>query len=153
MNKHLKAALLSSACVLSVSSVYAAEGIYDPIAKHPTQVYFGDPHLHTSLSMDAGAWGNNLGLEPAYRFARGAEITSSSGIQAKLSRPLDWVVIADHSDGYGFFPRLLARDPFIMEQPEGRRWYEQSANGGNEGQRAAADDMIKMFSQGNFRTK
>ena len=153
MNRHLKAALLFGACVLSVPSVYAAEGIYDPIAKHPTQVYFGDPHLHTSLSMDAGAWGNNLGLEPAYRFARGAEVTSSSGIQAKLSRPLDWVVIADHSDGYGFFPRLLAQDPYIMEQPEGRRWYEQSANGGNEGQRAAADDMIKMFSQGQFPYK
>ena len=154
MNMHLKkVVLLASACVLSVSSAYASEGTYDPIAKHPTQVYFGDPHLHTSLSMDAGAWGNNLGLEPAYRFARGAEITSSSGIQAKLSRPLDWVVIADHSDGYGFFPRLLAQDPFIMEQPEGRRWYEQSAKGGNEGQRAAADDMIKMFSQGQFPYK
>ena len=154
MNVHLKkVVLLASACVLSVSSAFASEGIYAPIAKHPTQVYFGDPHLHTSLSMDAGAWGNNLGLEPAYRFARGAEVTSSSGIQAKLSRPLDWVVIADHSDGYGFFPRLLAQDPFIMEQPEGRRWYEQSAKGGNEGQRAAADDMIKMFSQGQFPYK
>jgi hypothetical protein len=153
MNKRLKATLLSIACLLSVSTAYATGKIYDPITKHPVQVYFGDPHLHTSLSMDAGAWGNNLGLEPAYRFARGAEITSSSGIQAKLSRPLDWVVIADHSDGYGFFPRLLAQDPFIMERPEGRRWYEQSTKGGNEGQRAAADDMIKMFSQGQFPYK
>lgn len=55
-----------SACVLSISSAYASEGIYAPLAKHPTQVYFGDPHLHTSLSMDAGAWGNNLGLDQAY---------------------------------------------------------------------------------------
>jgi len=103
--------------------------------------------------MDAGAWGNNLGLEPAYRFARGSEVTSSSGIHVKLSRPLDWVVIADHSDGYGFFPRLLAQDPYIMEQPEGRRWFEESTKGGNEGQRKAADDMIKMFSQGKFPYK
>jgi hypothetical protein len=88
MNKHIKTTLLSMASVLLVSSVHAAE-YYAPPAKHPVQVYFGDPHLHTSLSMDAGAWGNKLGLEPAYRFARGAEVTSSSGLQAKLSRPLD----------------------------------------------------------------
>jgi hypothetical protein len=148
-----KTALLSMASVLFTAPVLAAEKYYAPPAKHPVQVYFGDPHLHTSLSMDAGAWGNKLGLEPAYRFARGAEVTSSSGIRAKLSRPLDWVVIADHSDGYGFFPRLLAEDPYIMEQPEGRRWFEQSTKGGNKGQREAADDMIKMFGQGKFPYK
>jgi len=146
--------LLSVLVVLLTSSLYAAEKRYGPApAEHPVQVYFGDPHLHTSLSMDAGAWGNKLGLEPAYRFARGEAVTSSSGIKTQLSRPLDWVVIADHSDGYGFFPRLLAQDPYIMEQPEGRRWFEESTKGGNEGQRKAADDMIKMFSQGKFPYK
>ena len=55
--------------------------------------------------MDAGAWGNNLGLEAAYRLARGETVTSASGVNARLSRPLDWVVIADHFDGYGFLPR------------------------------------------------
>lgn len=150
MNKKLSWELLLIASVMLVSTVLAADESYAPIVKHPVRVYFGDPHLHTSLSMDAGAWGNNLGLEPAYRFARGAEVTSSSGLKAKLSRPLDWVVIADHSDGYGFFPRLLAQDPYIMAQPEGKRWFEESTKGGNAGQRKAADDMIKMFSQGNF---
>ncbi len=86
MNKYLKATLLFTASVLLVAPAHAAEVSYAPIAKHPVQVYFGDPHLHTSLSMDAGAWGNNLWLEPAYRFARGAEVTSSSGLNAKLSR-------------------------------------------------------------------
>ena len=72
------------ATVLLVSSVHAAEEYYgSPPSNHPDQVYFGDPHLHTSLSMDAGAWGNNLGLEPAYRFTRGAEVTSSSGIKQR----------------------------------------------------------------------
>ncbi len=142
ISKQSKTTLMCMASILMVSSVHAADKFYAPIAKHSVKVYFGDPHLHTSLSMDAGAWGNTLGLEPAYRFARGEEVTSSSGLNAKLSRPLDWVVIADHSDGYGFFPRLLAQDPFIMEQPEGKRWFEQSTEGGNEGQREAADDMI-----------
>jgi hypothetical protein len=153
MNKPVETALLSIASVLIVTAVNAADEYYAPPVEHPVQVYFGDPHLHTSLSMDAGAWGNKLGLEPAYRFSRGAEVTSSSGLKAKLSRPLDWVVIADHSDGYGFFPRLLSQDPYIMEQPEGKRWFEESTKGGNAGQRKAADDMIKMFSQGKFPYK
>jgi hypothetical protein len=153
MNKPVETALLSIASLLMVTTVNATDEYYAPPVEHPVQVYFGDPHLHTSLSMDAGAWGNKLGLEPAYRFSRGAEVTSSSGLKAKLSRPLDWVVIADHSDGYGFFPRLLAQDPYIMEQPEGKRWFEESTKGGNAGQRKAADDMIKMFSQGKFPYK
>ena len=83
MNKHMKTALLSVTGFLLVSSAHAADDYYAPAVKHPVQVYFGDPHLHTSLSMGAGAWGNKLGLEPAYRFARGEEVTSSSGLQAK----------------------------------------------------------------------
>ncbi|MDX2476256.1 MAG: DUF3604 domain-containing protein, partial [Gammaproteobacteria bacterium] len=70
---------------------------------YPTNVYFGDTHLHTRLSMDAGTFGNRLGLEDAYRFTRGEEVTASKGFKAKLGRPLDFVVIADHSDGMGFF--------------------------------------------------
>ena len=83
MNKPVATALLSIASVLMVTAVNAADEYYAPPVEHPVQVYFGDPHLHTSLSMDAGAWGNKLGLEPAYRFARGEEVTSSSGLQAK----------------------------------------------------------------------
>jgi hypothetical protein len=73
---------------------------YSPYAgrNFPTQVFWGDTHLHTNLSMDAGAFGNRLGLEEAYRFSKGEEVTSSSGITAKLSRPMDFTVIADHSD-------------------------------------------------------
>jgi hypothetical protein len=95
--------------VLLVSSVNAENYYGDPPAKHPGQVFFGDSHLHTSLAMEAGAWGNRLGLEPAYQFVRGAEVTSSTGFKVKLGRPLDWVVMADHSDGYGFFQGFWPR--------------------------------------------
>ena len=81
-------------------SPYAARGF-------PSRPLWGDTHLHTALSMDAGAFGNRLGLEEAYRFARGDEVTTSTGLQAKLSRPLDWLVIADHSDNMGFFLSLI----------------------------------------------
>ena len=91
----------------------AAEGAF-PAQKHyspyagrdfPTQVFWGDTHLHTGLSMDAGAFGARLLPEDAYRFARGEELTSSTGLRVKLDRPLDFLVVADHSDNMGFFPR------------------------------------------------
>ena len=83
-------------------SLYPGKG-YSPYAQRdfPSNIYWGDTHLHTGLSLDAGLFGNILGHEDAYRFARGEEITASGGVQAKLSRPLDWLVITDHSDMMG----------------------------------------------------
>ena len=65
------------------------EDSFSPYANRsfPSQVFWGDTHLHTSISMDAGAIGNRLGPEEAYRFARGEQVTSSTGVKAKLSRP------------------------------------------------------------------
>ena len=79
---------------------------YSPYAdrKFPTRPFFGDTHLHTGFSMDAGAFGCRLTPRDAYRFARGEQVISSTGQPAKLSRPLDWLVVADHSDNMGFFP-------------------------------------------------
>src|SRR5688572_4727275 len=64
---------------------------YSPYPKKnfPNRVYFGDTHLHTSYSTDAGMIGNTLGPEEAYRFARGDEVKSSTGLPARLQRPLD----------------------------------------------------------------
>ena len=72
-----------------------------PGAIIPTRVLWGDTHLHTANSLDAAAFGNTLGPEPAYRFARGEEVVSSSGQPVKLSRPLDFLVVADHAEGLG----------------------------------------------------
>src|SRR5262245_2252711 len=67
----------------------------------PTRPLFADTHLHTAFSMDAGAFGCRLTPRDAYRFARGEEVTASSGQPARLSRPLDFLVVADHSDNMG----------------------------------------------------
>jgi hypothetical protein len=93
---------------------------YSPYAgrSYPTRPYFGDTHVHTALSMDAGAFGARLTPRDAYRFARGEEITASSNQPVKLSRPLDFLVVADHSDNMGFFPDLFAGK---REVPEGVR--------------------------------
>ena len=120
---------------------------YSPYAgrNYPTRVLWGDTHLHTMLSMDAGAFGNRLGLDDAYRFTKGEEVISSSGQQVRLSRPLDWLVIADHSDGMGVFTMMLNQDPEIMQYPDGRRWSSMVREGrGAE----AAMELIGKFSQG-----
>jgi len=122
---------------------------YSPYAdrKFPTRPLFGDTHLHTSFSMDAGAFGCRLSPRDAYRFARGEQVMASSGQPAKLSRPLDFLVVADHSDNMGFFPDLFAGKPEILADPMGRKWYDlmQAGKGGE-----AALDIIGQFSQGTF---
>jgi hypothetical protein len=67
---------------------------------YPTRVFFGDTHLHTAISVDAGTM-NRVGQEDAFRFTRGEEITSTGRPRAKLSRPLDFLVISDHAEMYG----------------------------------------------------
>jgi hypothetical protein len=117
---------------------------YSPYAGRdfPTRPFFGDTHVHTSFSMDAGAFGCRLGPADAYRFAKGEEVTASSGQRAKLSRPLDFLVVTDHSDGFGFFPRLFAGDPNMLSYPQGRRWYDMIQAGSPE----AAYEIIIAFS-------
>ena len=89
------------------------EDSFSPYANRnfPSQAFFGDTHVHSSVSMDAGAIGNRLGPDAAFRFARGEEVTSSTGVRAKLSRPLDFMVLSDHSDNMGLFTLLNDADP------------------------------------------
>jgi hypothetical protein len=129
--------------------VFPAKRAYSPYAgrNFPTRPLFGDTHLHTMFSFDAGAFGARLSPSDAYRFAKGEEITASSGQPAKLSRSLDFLVVADHSDNMGFFPEMLAGKPNVLADPTGRKWYDmiQSGRGAD-----AAIEMIIAFSQGTF---
>ena len=113
----------------------------------PTRLFWGETHLHTSFSMDAGAFGARLGPEDAYRFARGEEVTSSTGQRVRLSRPLDFLVVADHSDNMGFFPDLFAGAPHVLTDPTGKRWYDLVQSG--EG-KTAAREIIDAFSRAAF---
>ena len=127
--------------------MFPAKAPYSPYAgrTYPTRPYFGDTHLHTAFSMDAGAFGARLGPPDAYRFARGEEVTSNSGQPVKLSRPLDFLVVADHSDGFGFFPLVVGGAPEIMADPQGRKWNELIHSGKGAD---AAIDIIRNFGTG-----
>ena len=137
-----------------VAGAFRSQDHYSPYAgrNFPRHVYWGDTHLHTGMSMDAGAFGARLLPEDAYRFALGEELTSSTGLQVKLSRPLDFLVVADHSDNMGFFPRLHAGDPDMLADPTGKRWYDLIQAGGQSGVEAAVE-IIQAFSQNSFPEK
>ncbi len=135
----------------TVSDAFKAQKHFSPYAgrNFPTAVFWGDTHLHTGMSMDAGAFGARLTPDDAYRFAMGEELTSSTGLQVKLSRPLDFLVVADHSDNMGFFPRLYAGDPEFLADATGKRWYEMIQEGGQTAVQVAVE-VIVAFSQNTF---
>ncbi len=125
------------ATAVSVSSATAAEFTipqpekpdveYSPFVNRsfPQRIFWGDTHLHTTYSPDAGMIGNfNLGPAEAYRFARGEQVTANNGMQAKLVRPLDFLVVSDHSEYMGLVPRLRGGDPELLANEVGNRWYK-----------------------------
>ena len=130
-----------------VKGLYPGKG-YSPYAQRsfPNNVYWGETHLHTGLSLDAGLFGNILNHEDAYRFARGEEVTASGGVKARLGRPLDWLVITDHSDMMGIATDIQKGAPNIVADPKGKEWHEGFKKGGKAAGEAAFD-LITNFSQ------
>ncbi|AXI47565.1 hypothetical protein C1J03_17065 [Sulfitobacter sp. SK012] len=132
-----------------LNGLFPTDKPYSPYVDRsfPERPLWGDSHLHTSLSMDAGGFGNRLGLHEAYRVARGEQVTASSGQDIRLSRPLDWLAITDHSDGMGMIGDILAKAPIITQYEQGARWAEGFGAGGQEAVDATLD-LIGTFSQG-----
>jgi hypothetical protein len=112
---------------------------------YPRQVYWGDQHLHTAISVDAGTM-CRLGQEDAYRFARGEQVTATTGERAKLSRPLDWLVIADHAEMYGLMPQLLNGDPEILTTKRGKEVYDNLKSGDKKLMMDTAMEIVASLS-------
>ncbi len=116
---------------------------YSPYArKFPTRVYFGDTHHHTANSGDAFMAGDRLTPEQSYRFARGEEVVSSTGVPAKLSRPLDFLVVSDHAEGLGVMLQVYEGNPAFSSDPTLARWGKAMKAGGEE----AATTMRELVS-------
>ena len=112
------------------------------LAEFPDRPYWGDTHLHTNNSIDAFGFGVRLGPEEALKFASGEEVTSTTGIKAKLSKPLDFLVIADHSDGLGSTRRLYEAPRvavLAMNDETVLRWYDMMHESPQQSQRAIAE--------------
>ena len=154
----IKRSLLCLVIALPTSSYAAAAGQqapdsnarpYSPYADiaYPTDVYFGDTHVHTALSGDAGGAGTTLMPDDAYRFARGEQVISNTGLPVKLERPYDFYMITDHSDAMGMITDLIAGAPNIMADPTGREMHEAFKQGGKVAMQAT-QRLISQFAQG-----
>ena len=89
----------------------------------PQNVYFGDTHLHTNISLDAYGDGNrNIGPDGAYRFAKGEEIEGHDGVPVRMSRPLDFLMVADHAEYLGIVRAIANGDESLRATEAGAQW-------------------------------
>ena len=120
------------------------ERVYSPFVgrNYPDQVLFGDTHLHTELSFDAGLVGTTLTADEAFRFARGEKVISNSGQPVQLVRPLDFLVVTDHAEFIGLAPMIHGSHPGLLADPWGN-WLHERFNSGPEGRVEAYMNVIK----------
>jgi hypothetical protein len=113
-----------AAAALALSIDASADRSYSSSVENdfPDHVFWGDTHLHTQLSTDANAQGNkNISPADAYVLARGGTIHAHNGMEVKLHRPLDFLVIADHAENLGVANAVQRRDPIMMDTDVGTR--------------------------------
>jgi hypothetical protein len=148
----MKTALISVAFAISTNVALAQTGagqpenisdptvFYSPYVERTVAdsnfaegVYWGDTHLHTSYSADAGMMGNTLGPEEAFRFARGEEVLTSHGQRARLIRPLDFLVVADHAENLGLAPFIAESNPDLLRSEWGKTVHDMVKAGDSRG--------------------
>ncbi len=114
---------------------------YSPYAgrNYPQRPLFGDEHVHTAWSVDAGGVGTTISPEEATRFARGEQVTSTSGQPVRLGQPLDWVAITDHSDGMGAISELRGGNVEMMKDATLKKWHDMMLAGPAEGKKAVME--------------
>lgn len=121
-----------------------------PETGYPERAYFGDTHVHTGWSFDAGLDGAVTSPEDAFRLASGAEVASNSGQMVKLQRPLDWMVITDHSDGMGTINEVQSGNPEMIADPFLNTLYEAMKGNDSKARGAAVLEVINRQSNGNL---
>ena len=113
--------------LLLIPAIATAAESYSPYADvdYPTNVYWGDTHVHSSWSPDAGGAGNEK-LTPieAFRFAKGEPVVAHNGEAIQLRRPLDFLLVSDHSEYLGLYPMLEEGYPPLLATETGARWIE-----------------------------
>lgn len=135
-----------------------AQKIYSPYVERTVNdknfaegLYWGDTHLHTRYSTDAGMVGNKLGPDEAYRFAKGEEVISSTGQRARLIRPLDFLVISDHAENLGLAPMIAESNPDLLKTEFGKKWHDMVKAG--EGYEAFREWGGSLFEGDRIKSK
>ena len=100
--------------------------IYQPAPNPAMNLYWGELHLHTRESFDATLFGNSLGIEDAYRFAKGEPLSTAGGEVMQLTRPMDFVAITDHAEGFG--TRTHCDDPNLSLGERASCWLANLPN-------------------------
>ena len=115
-----------------------------PDRKIPARVLWGVAHVHTGFSFDSGMFGITLTPEDLIRVARGGEVVMDNGQRFKQDRPLDWVSVTDHAEYLGISDEIRTGSPELLENPQGKRWYEMSKTSPQEGVKAAIEAVVSM---------
>ena len=123
----LRHILLASAMLAAVGSAAATPEVSTPplavyLPGAPPQdrhAYFGELHLHTTLSFDAWTFGTKVTPDQAYRFARGETVmvpavqvakeqgrAATGDVPARRAWPLDFTAVTDHSEYLGAVAQL-----------------------------------------------
>lgn len=123
--KYLRNSGVAVALLISITAL--AGKSYSPYAdqRYPTHVYFGDTHLHTNISNDGFNFDGGRSPEEVYRFARGEAVIGTNGMKVRLNRPLDFLVVADHSENLGLWQAMLEKKPALLATKNGRYWQKQ----------------------------
>ena len=99
-----------------------------------TNLYWGDLHVHSNLSPDAFAFGNSqLPPDAALEFAQGKQVTANNGMKVQLTRPLDFLLVADHAEFIGVFPKLVDAAPDFLATELGAKWQKILTEAGDIG--------------------
>jgi hypothetical protein len=113
----------------------------------PRRAYYGDTHVHTGWSADAGMDGAITNPDDAFRFARGEAIDSNTGQKAQLHRAYDWFVVTDHSDGMGTINEIVAGNPEMMASETLKGWRDALTSGNEARAAAAKSELVVMQSE------
>ncbi|MGB5382938.1 MAG: DUF3604 domain-containing protein, partial [Lutimonas sp.] len=114
------------------------------------QVFWGDTHFHTAISGDAFGGGTRLSPEDSYRLALGEKIQSNTGQEVQLIRPLDFLAISDHAEGFGSFFEIMKGNPIMMEDPLAKKWHDLLMEGTKEANQELAVEIPAAMASGNL---